>query len=219
MPTCFQYDMFYTSTEVIKMNMSTNNFIATNSSIKNIVMDDELCLNVIKDPSILEIDEPTYAKVKDLDFQNGTIEVDVYSKLLPDAPDYARGFIGVAFRINEDDTKYESIYIRPTNGRCDDQVRRNHSVQYYAYPNHKFNTLRVTSPEKYESYADMGLEEWIRMKIVVNETKAELYLNHSIYPVLIVKDLKNDIRSGAIALWSEVGTDAYFKNLKIIQTV
>ena len=201
------------------MNMSTNNFIATNSSIKNIVMNDELCLNVIKDPSILEIDEPTYAKVKDLSFQNGTIEVDVYSKLLPDAPDYARGFIGVAFRIKEDDTEYESIYIRPTNGRCDDQVRRNHSVQYYAYPNHKFNTLRVTSPEKYESYADMGLEEWIRMKIVVNGTKAELYLNHSIYPVLIVKDLKNDIRSGAIALWSEVGTDAYFKNLKIIQAV
>ena len=183
MPTCFQYDMFYTSTEVIKMNMSTNNFIATNSSIKNIVMDDELCLNVIKDPSILEIDEPTYAKIKDLDFQNGTIEVEVYSKLLPDAPDYARGFIGVAFRIKEDDTEYESIYIRPTNGRCDDQVRRNHSVQYYAYPNHKFNTLRVTSPEKYESYADMGLEEWIRMKIVVNGTKVELYLNHSIYPV------------------------------------
>lgn len=201
------------------MNMSTNNFIATNSSIKNIVMNDELCLNVIKDPSILEIDEPTYAKVKELSFQNGSIEVDVYSKLLPDAPDYARGFIGVAFRIKEDDTEYESIYIRPTNGRCDDQVRRNHSVQYYAYPNHKFNTLRVTSPEKYESYADMGLEEWIRMKIVVNETKAELYLNHSIYPVLIVKDLKNDIRSGAIALWSEVGTDAYFKNLKIIQAV
>ena len=201
------------------MNMSTNNFIATNSSIKNIVMDDELCLNVIKDPSILEIDEPTYAKVKELSFQNGTIEVDVYSKLLPDAPDYARGFIGVAFRIKEDDTEYESIYIRPTNGRCDDQVRRNHSVQYYAYPNHKFNTLRVTSPEKYESYADMGLEEWIRMKIVVKGTKAELYLNHSIYPVLIVKDLKNDIRSGAIALWSEVGTDAYFKNLKIIQVV
>ena len=201
------------------MNMSTNNFIATNSSIKNIVMNDELCLNVIKDPSILEIDEPTYAKVKELSFQNGSIEVDVYSKLLPDAPDYARGFIGVAFRIKEDDTEYESIYIRPTNGRCDDQVRRNHSVQYYAYPNHKFNTLRVTSPEKYESYADMGLEEWIRMKIVVNGTKAELYLNHSIYPVLIVKDLKNDIRSGAISLWSEVGTDAYFKNLKIIQVV
>jgi len=211
--------MFYTITEVIKMNLSTNNFIATNSSIKNIVLDDELCLNVIKDPSILEIDEPTYAKIKDLDFQNGTIEVEVYSKLLPDAPDYARGFIGVAFRIKEDDTEYESIYIRPTNGRCDDQVRRNHSVQYYAYPNHKFNTLRVTSPEKYESYADMGLEEWIRMKIVVNETKAELYLNHSIYPVLVVNDLKNGIRSGSIALWSEVGTDAYFKNLKIIQVV
>lgn len=197
------------------MNMSTNNFIAINSSIMNIDMKHELVLNVIKDPSILEIDEPTYAKVKDIEFMNGTIEVDVYSKLLKDAPDYARGFIGVAFRINGNDTQYESIYIRPTNGRCDDQVRRNHSVQYYAYPDHKFNTLRVTSPEKYESYADMGLEEWIKMKIVVNDTRAELYLNDSKYPVLIVNDLKNGIYSGSVALWSEVGTDAYFKNLKI----
>lgn len=199
------------------MNMSTSNFIATNSSIKNIVMEDELVLNVNKDPSILEIDEPTYAKLKDFEFQNGCIEVDVYSKLSEDAPHYARGFIGIAFRINEDDTRYESFYIRPTNGRCDDQIRRNHSVQYYAYPDFKFNILRVINPEKYESYADMGLEEWIRMRIIVNSTKAELYLNDSIYPVLIVNDLKNGISSGSIALWSEVGTDAYFKNLKITE--
>ena len=201
------------------MNVSTNNFIAVNSDIKNIVVEDELVLNVIKNPDILEIDEPTYAKLKDFEFQNGTIEVDVYSKLLKDAPDYARGFIGLAFRIDENDTRYESIYIRPTNGRSDDQVRRNHSVQYYAYPDYKFNTLRVMSPEKYESYADMGLEEWIRMKIVVKGSKAELYLNDSRYPVLIVNDLKNGICTGSIALWSEIGTDAYFKNLRITANI
>jgi hypothetical protein len=199
--------------------MNISRFIAHQAHIKNIEMDGIEVLNVIKDPTILEVDEPTYAKVKDVEFKNGTIEVDVFSKLLPDAPDYARGFIGVAFRINENDTQYESIYIRPTNGRCDDQVRRNHSVQYYAYPNHKFDILRVTSPEKYESYADMGLEEWIKLKIVVHEAKAELYLNDSSYPVLIVNDLKNEVCSGRIALWSEVGTDAYFKNLKITQAV
>ena len=82
------------------MNMSTNNFIARNSNIYNIVMEGELILNVIKDPNILEVDEPSYAKLKDFDFQSGTIEVDVYSKLLEDAPNYARGFIGVAFRID-----------------------------------------------------------------------------------------------------------------------
>jgi hypothetical protein len=199
--------------------MNISKFIAHQAHIKNIEMDGVEVLNVIKDPSMLEVDEPTYAKVKNIEFKNGTIEVDVYSKLLPDAPDYARGFIGVAFRINENDSQYESIYIRPTNGRCDDQIRRNHSVQYYAYPDHKFNTLRVTSPEKYESYADMGLHEWIKMKIVVDDLKAELYLNDSKYPVLVVNDLKNGLCSGGIALWSEVGTDAYFRNLKITQSV
>lgn len=201
------------------MNISLSNFIAHQAEIKCAKIDDELVLNVLKKPEVIEVDEPTYAKLKGLDFENGMIEVDVYSKLLKDAPNYARGFIGVAFRINADDTRYESIYIRPTNGRCDDQVRRNHAVQYYAYPDHKFNTLRATSPEKYESYADMGLEEWIKMKIVVNGTKAELYLNHSKHPVLVVNDLKNGNRSGAVALWSEIGTDAYFKNLKIFQAV
>ena len=117
--------------------------------------------------------------------------------------------------INEDDTRYESIYLRPTNGRCDDQVRRNHSVQYYAYPDHKYNILRIASPEMYESYADIGLEEWITMKIVIKVTQAELYLNDSKYPVLIVNDLKNGISSGAVALWSDVGTDAHFRNLRI----
>ncbi len=197
------------------MSMSVSHFIAHQASIRNLTIEDELVLNVVKDPSILEVDEPTYAKLKDFEFKNGTIEVDVYSKLLPDAPEYARGFIGIAFRIHEEDSRYESIYIRPSNGRCEDQIRRNHSVQYYAYPDHKFNTLRSTSPEKYESYADMGLEEWIKMKIVVKDIKAELYLNDSMYPVLIVNDLKNGICTGSIALWSEIGTDAYFKNLRI----
>ncbi len=36
--------------------------------------------------------------------------------------------MGVGFRLNTDESKYECICIRPTNGRTEDQERRNHSV-------------------------------------------------------------------------------------------
>ena len=35
----------------------------------------------------MEFDENTYAKLKDFSFHNGTIEVKMLSRLLPDAPD------------------------------------------------------------------------------------------------------------------------------------
>ncbi|RYF12234.1 MAG: hypothetical protein EOO77_17790 [Oxalobacteraceae bacterium] len=173
-------------------------------------------LRVVKDSTVKAVDEPTFVRIKDLPFSNGTIEVKVLSRLLKSAPPSARGFIGVAFRINDDNTRYESIYIRPTNGRAEDQVRRNHSIQYYAYPNHKFDQLRKESPEKYESYADMTLNEWITLKIVVQGQEARLYLNDTKQPSLVVKDMKYGATgSGAIALWVEMGTEGYFADLKV----
>lgn len=173
-------------------------------------------LRVVKDSTIKAVDEPTFVRIKDRDFRNGTIEVKVLSRLLKNAPALSRGFIGIAFRINEDNSRYESIYIRPTNGRADDQVRRNHSVQYYSYPDFKFDRLRKESPEKYESYADMGLNEWISLKIEVNGQQAKLFLNDNKYPALIVNDLKHgEGIGGGIGLWVDVGTEGYFKDLKI----
>ena len=63
-------------------------------------------------------------------FHNGTMEVDVAGKPRAGAASDARGFVGVAFRVAADPSKYECVYMRPTNGRADDQVRRNHSTQY-----------------------------------------------------------------------------------------
>src|SRR5678816_4251603 len=101
------------------------------------------------------------------------------SNLLKTAPDFARGFIGIAFRINDSNTKYESFYIRPTNGRADDQVRRNHSVQYYSYPDYKFDRLRKESPERYESYADMALNQWLSL-IHISEPTRLLSISYAV---------------------------------------
>lgn len=173
-------------------------------------------VKVVKDSTVKGVDEPTFVKIVDSNFKDGTIEVNVLSKLRPDAPADARGFIGLAFRINEANSRFESIYIRPTNGRADDQIRRNHSVQYFSYPDFKFFRLRKEFPEKYESYADMDLNEWIKMKIVVNGTKAKLYINDNKEPSLIVSDLKlGPEESGAVGLFVDIGTEGYFTDLKI----
>jgi len=171
---------------------------------------------VAADTSIKTFDEPTFAKLTDSKFHNGTIEVNVLSKFLPKAPDWARGFIGIAFRINNDNSKFECIYIRPDNGRVNDQVRRNHSTQYFSYPDHKFSDFRMTDPEKYESYADMGMNEWIKMKIVVKGDHAQLFINDSKQPCLIINDLKYGAdMSGSIGLWVGNWTEGYFSDLKI----
>jgi hypothetical protein len=179
-------------------------------------LDGKNAVKVVIDTNIKSFDEPTFAKVTGSSFQNGTIEVNVLSKFIPNAPDWARGFIGLAFRINDDNSKFECIYIRPGNGRADDQVRRNHSTQYFSYPDHKFSDFRKSDPEKYESYADMGMNEWIKLKIVVKGEHAELFINDSKQPCLVVNDLKFGAgMSGAIGLWVGNWTEGYFSGLKI----
>src|SRR5688500_6683604 len=87
-------------------------------------------LKAVKDSTVKAVDEPTFIRINGIDFKNGTIEVKVLSRLISNAPEMARGFIGIAFRINDSNTKYESIYVRPLNARVNDQVRRSHSIQY-----------------------------------------------------------------------------------------
>ena len=136
--------------------------------------------------------------------------------MLKNAPAFARGFIGVAFHIDEQNSKFEGIYIRPTNGRSDDQLRRNHSIQYFSYPDYKFDRLRKEAEGVYESYADMGLDEWITMRIEVKGKRAKLFLNENKQPSLIVNDLKlGENLQGSIGLWVETGTEGYFADLKI----
>jgi hypothetical protein len=173
-------------------------------------------IRVVKDSSVKRVDEPTFAKLKFVEFTNGTIEVKVLSRLLPTARPSDRGFIGIAFRINPDNSAFECIYIRPTNGRAEDQVRRNHSIQYFSYPDYKFDRLRKESPEKYESYADMGLDEWITLKMVIQYNQAKLYINNNTQPSLVVNDLKlGDQATGSIGLFVDVGTEGFFRDLKI----
>lgn len=162
------------------------------------------------------VDEPTFVRLQGLTFKEGTIEVKVLSRLLPNAPDFARGFIGIAFHINERNSEFEGIYIRPTNGRTDDAKRRKNATQYFSYPHFKFDRLRKDFPGKYESPADIGLNEWIQLKIEVKDKRATLFINNSPAPALVVDSLNQSlITEGAVGLWVDIGTEGYFSDLRI----
>lgn len=148
-------------------------------------------------------------------FSDGVIELEVAGEPAPGAPEGARGFVGVAFRVQPDFKTYQCFYLRPTNGRADDQLRRNHATQYIAHPDWTWNRLRKEFPGVYESYADMLPGEWIRIRAEVRGGKARLFLNGNPQPVLIVNDMKTSPGKGAIALWVGDGTVAHFSNLKI----
>ena len=199
-------------------SMEITNFRPINTFINTGKIEGKDTIQVTKDPKVTAVDEATFARLIGSDFKNGTIEVQVLSRLLENAPDFARGFIGVAFRIDERNSRFECIYIRPTNGRADDQLRRNRSTQYFSYPDFKFDRLRNEAAGMYESYADMGLNEWTTIKIEVNGEKAKLYLNGQEHPVLIVNDLKHGANaSGGIGLWVDIGTEGHFTDLRITE--
>ena len=162
------------------------------------------------------VDEPTYAKLADLDFENGIIEVKMLSRIQDPSPfQSAQGFIGAAFRISEDDSAFESIYLRPKVGRSDNQFSRNHTVQYFAYPDHKFERLRKEAPGRYETTAPVDINEWITMRIEVAGEKATLFINDAKYSTFVVDKMLGKTTHGAIGLWVDIGTIGYFKDLRV----
>jgi len=168
---------------------------------------------------IVEVPQPEAANaiavVPGTSFRNGTIEIDVAGRPREGAIEAARGFVGVAFRVQEDPVRYECFYVRPTNGRADDQLRRNHSTQYVSEPAYPWHRLRQESPGVYESYVDLVPGEWTRMKVVVSGTTARLFVHGAEQPSLVVNDLKLGDVEGPIALWIGLGTEAFFSNLRV----
>lgn len=155
------------------------------------------------------------AIVKNSDFKDGTISVDLVGVPREGAPADTRGFVGVAFRVQDSGSRFEAFYLRFTNGRAEDQLRRNHAAQYVSEPDFPWFRLREENPGVYESYVDIEPQAWTNLKVVVAGTKASLYVNGASQPCLVVNDLKLGDTRGQVALWNGSDTEAYFSNLQI----
>jgi hypothetical protein len=191
---------------------SVDRLAGKNVSITQTIYQGRSAIQLIAKPEAANA--TSYALAKEVSFRNGVIEVDLAGQPAAGAFEGARGFIGIAFRV-QSDGRYEYIYLRPTNGRADDQIRRNHSTQYSSYPGFDFARSRQEAPEKYESYVDLQPGVWTKYKIEVEGRKARLYVHGAEQPCLIINDLKLDPQAGGVALWVGPGTEGYFSNLKI----
>jgi len=163
------------------------------------------------------VDEPHYARLVGIDdFQNGTIEVKMYSQIQNPAPySGVAGFIGMFFRVSENDSAFEAIYVRPKVGRSNNQRFRNHAVQYISYPHYKFDSLRKVAPFRYEGSAPVALNEWISMRIEVNGSTAEMFINDLKYSSFIVDKMLGSTKKGGVGLYVDIGTIGYFKDLRV----
>jgi hypothetical protein len=165
-------------------------------------------------PGIL-IDMPTFMLIP-TNFKNGTIEVDILGRLngkgLPDA----RAFVGLAYRVVDAEARFESVYLRPLNGRKTNPPapRDKRAIQYFAYPDWKFDRLRKEYPDgRYEAGADIADDEWIIFKLDIDDARVSVSINGK--EELALTDTKAAPEAGGIGLWVGRGTEGYFANLRI----
>jgi hypothetical protein len=131
------------------------------------------------------------------DFKTGTIEVDVRGR-----DEFQRSFVGLAFH-GKDDKTYEAVYLRPFNFRAEDPVRKEHAVQYISLPDYDWQRLRKEFPEEFENPVDASIvpTDWVRLRIVVQGQKLQIYVGATQTPALEVRKL-GQLDGGMVGLWA-----------------
>ena len=197
------------------VNLDKNGFTAVNTAIRNEIIDGEKVLVVSKANKLMEFDENTYARLNGIVLEDCIIEVKMLSRLLPDAPDFARGFIGIAFGINEDDSRFDSFYVRPTNSVTviNDPVRNSHGCQYFSYPGYTFQYFRDHSISIYENSVSCELNKWMELKAEIKGNTGRFYLDGNL--ILTVDEFISASHKGYMGFFVDIGTEAFYKDLVI----
>lgn len=190
-----------------KLHLS--NFITKHTNVE--IHKDEVYIKKIDHLNQFDID--SYVLFQDTHFHNGCIEVDVCGSLSDDAPNFARGFIGIVFRASDD--QFDSFYIRPANGKqCHDPIRKKHGCQYFAYPKYTFQYFRNLNIDTYESEVNtIALNQYSHIKAIIKDKKAQFYVDGNL--VLQIDSCLSKNQWGKVGIFVDTGTDGKFKNLHI----
>ena len=137
------------------------------------------------------------AWLRDSSFADGTIDFDV-------ALHGHASFTGIAFRgISDDD--YELIYLRPHLSRRPD------ALQYTPIYNGG-EAWQLYSGPGYTAGAELPLNRWLHVKLVVSGYTARLFVDGAANPQLTVTSLRHQWTRGRIGLWGSLG-GADFSNV------
>ncbi len=202
---------------VNSITFQDKNYVPVGASVGITELDGEQLIRVVKPEENTEPDVATYARLLGSNFHNGVIELDVRARLMHWADVDCRGFIGLVFRANEANDRFEGFYVRPRNGRsCTEPQRRIHTMQYFSYPGYTFAYFRERGIADYEAKADIEMDEWIHLKAEVEGASAKFYVDDMETPALVVDKMFGgaDLRGG-VGLYVDNGTEGNFKNLTV----
>lgn len=140
------------------------------------------------------------ALLRDVQFRNGTIEVDIAV-----STDRGRSYPGLLFRV-QPNRDWERVYIRPHR-----HTLYSDTLQYVA----SFNG--VDSWQFYNGYgataaAAIPVKEWFHVKIEVAGTTALVFVGSSDQPALVIPGLKHGLSRGSIGVMGPLDGTAYFSN-------
>ncbi|MEW6125690.1 MAG: hypothetical protein AB1757_01395 [Acidobacteriota bacterium] len=127
-----------------------------------------------------------YAYLKDVEFENGVIEVDI-------APPTLRSFMGIVFRFESVD-EHEIVYFRPHKSGLDDAVQ-------YAPSLNGSTPWQLYSGKGYTTATDIPNQRWVHVRIEIAGLGGKVYLNNAPQPVLVIEDLKRGYSRGSVGLW------------------
>ena len=146
--------------------------------------------------------------LEDIEFDTGTIEIELLGENNP-----GKSFIGVAFNIQNDDT-FEAVYFRPFNFVAEEQIRKDHMVQYIFHPEFIWRKLREERTGEFEDEISSppNPDDWFKATIRITDHKVEVYVNESSEPVLSV-DRLTSVTSHKIGIWTGFGSSGRFRNL------
>ncbi len=133
------------------------------------------------------------ATVKNQNFTNGSIEVDVYAKSI-------RSFAGISFR--EQNDNLEEVYMRLHKSNQVD------AVQYTPMFNNESNWQLYREYQANTSFKNKG---WNSLRIDVQDLRAEVFVNN--IKVMTVDRLRTAQEEGVIGLWALFGNR--FSNFRI----
>ncbi len=141
------------------------------------------------------------AYLKDVEFENGIIEVDI-------AVTRSRSYPGINFRI-QSIRDFERFYVRShrTNGLFADALQYTPSINGVA-------GWQLYSGDGFTAAADVPYDQWVTIRIEISGTQARVFIGDSEEPALEIDQLKHGISRGSIGLNGPPDGTAYFSNFR-----
>ncbi|MEO8276606.1 MAG: hypothetical protein ABI639_10315 [Thermoanaerobaculia bacterium] len=143
------------------------------------------------------------ASIKDFELRDGVIDVDVATPAI-------RGFFGIQFRLNENGSDGEWVYLRQHKSNLPD------AMQYTPILHTGANWQLYNGPG-FTGAVEVPRDVWFHLRLEIAGAQAKLYVQDMTTPALVMDDLKSGMQKGQVALYVLTGA-TYFSNFEVRET-